>query len=380
MTTEAEVQDECETAECDICGSDAPLEDMVTTLQDERACQLCVGRTRGPVLVWCDNQDGWSRRDSAVRAADSREWATEDYAQWNWVYSDHAEEWFEDIAAREDWERENGFIADIHGYHDVDAVAHLGWPRETPEDSLCMGVELEMEHAHSDGEDGRAELCEILGGKNGNGKYVLMTDGSLNDSGVELVTVPYTLAGHRSVFQWDSILTPALQRKARSGARTTACGMHVHVNRRAPVLTPLTVGKLLVFVNAPANTGLIETIAQRSGSDYARRYAKSVTDGLDPHSAQETRYEALNFTHRTIEFRIFRGNLRPDRVYKNLEFVEAAILFCRDAAVDRLGANAFCAWLGKHRSQYPNLYKFLVEKSYIGDFKTLSRTTATKEA
>jgi hypothetical protein len=137
--------------------------------------------------------------------------------------------------------------------------------------------------------------------------------------------------------------------------------MHVHVNRRA--LSPLTLGKMLVFVNADSNTRLIETIAQRAASGFAKRYEKRIVNGAD---ATSEKYEALHLAATTVEFRIFRGNLRPDRVLKNIEFCHAVTMYCKDASMQDLDKPAlFVAWLAKRKASYPNLTKFLSERQFM---------------
>jgi hypothetical protein len=60
---------------------------------------------------------------------------------------------------------------------------------------------------------------------------------------------------------------------------------------------------------------------------------------------------------------MFRGNLRAERVFKNLEFCHALVLFCRDASLFQIeNWEEFSSWLLKRRSQYPHLVKFLCEK------------------
>jgi hypothetical protein len=258
-------------------------------------------------------------------------------------------------------------IARVYEYHQTTAIdAHGGWPTVTPRAALCFGVELEMEHVNVDGaKEEQEELSDALGGRDGGtrhgaGRYILMNDGSLNSSGVELITCPYTLEFHQREFGWSNLLG-YVSSIAKSGKETANCGMHVHVNRRA--LSPLTLGKMLVFVNADSTTRLIETIAQRDPSRWAKRYEKRIVNGAD---ATSDKYEALHLAGKTVEFRIFRGNLRPDRVLKNIEFCHAVTMYCKDASMQELGNPAlFVAWLAKRKASYPNLAKFLSEKSFM---------------
>jgi hypothetical protein len=133
--------------------------------------------------------------------------------------------------------------------------------------------------------------------------------------------------------------------------------MHVHVNRNA--LSPLALGKTLVFINSAGNTALIRRVAQRDAENWARRYPKRVADGKNETS---NKYEALHLSSRTVEFRIFRGNLRFQRVLKNIEFCHSVVKYCESASMRDLDSHAgYLAWLGKNRGTYPNLVRFLGE-------------------
>ena len=186
------------------------------------------------------------------------------------------------------------------------------------------------------------------------GRYVLEHDGSLNETGVELVTCPYTLDFHQKQFGWDKLLE-AVRPIAQSGKGTRACGMHVHVNRKA--LSALTLGKMLVFINATKNSRLVVKVAQRDSDRWAERYEKKITQGKDRNS---DKYQAMHLSERTVEFRIFRGNLRPERVLKNIEFVHSVVIYCKGASIQELDKpEGYYAWLFKHRGTYRNLVKFL---------------------
>ena len=267
----------------------------------------------------------------------------------------------------------------IYSYHGTTPIETHGWPSATPKNSLCFGVELEMEHKGTkerdededeDSDDDNADysdlqkhICRALrfsdGTGNGGipgveGRYVLENDGSLNDSGVELVTCPYTLDFHQTRFGWDKLLAE-VSGIAMSGKGTTACGMHVHVNRKA--LSALTLGKMLVFVNAENNTRLVRQVAQRDSERWAERYEKSIRQGKDRNS---DKYQAMHLSENTVEFRIFRGNLKPERVLKNIEFVHSVVCYCRAASIQEIESpEGYYKWLFKHRGTYKNLVKFL---------------------
>lgn len=245
-----------------------------------------------------------------------------------------------------------------YSYHETNPVRLFGWPAETLPHELCFGVELEMEHKTQSNTNGQAALSAALGGRQGgilgvSGKYMLARDGSLNSSGVELITSPYTLGYHQQSFGWGAVLA-TVKSIGKSGKGTEACGMHVHCNRLA--ISALTLGKMLVFVNHPANKILINRIAQRD-SAFARKNAKKAADGK---RLSSEKYEALHITSETIECRIFRGNLRPERVLKNIEFCHALINYCMVASVIACHDHAdFISWLGANRGMYKHLVRFL---------------------
>jgi hypothetical protein len=252
--------------------------------------------------------------------------------------------------------REDHGSEDLYNYHDVDVIGVHGWPQQSSRAALLFGVELEMESRG-------LYLPPLLGGRDGGmaneGQYILMEDGSLDSTGVELITCPYTLEFHQGLFGWDKLLK-GVATAAKSGAGTDRCGMHVHVSRR--VISALTLGKALVFVNSDRNSLFIETIAQRDSQRYARRHKKKISDGRERETAK---YEALHLTSRTVEFRIFRGNLRPDRVLKNIEFCHSVIKYAAQASNIAVETHTdYLAWLTKNRSTYPNLCAFLTEKGY----------------
>lgn len=59
--------------------------------------------------------------------------------------------------------------------------------------------------------------------------------------------------------------------------------------------------------------------------------------------------------------RIFRGNLRAERVLKNLEFCHALVMYCRVASMQHLTWEQFWQWLRStpvNRKQYGHLIDF----------------------
>lgn len=227
--------------------------------------------------------------------------------------------------------------------------------RLTPEskDTLLYGIELEVESEES---------------LNAGVKYirqwltptycVLKRDGSLSETGVEIVTRPDSMAVHRK--QWQKFFDDSPGRALTSWANGR-CGMHVHVSKAA--LSQLQLGKMLCFLNDPANQNMIAKIAGRSKSRWCRVYKKKISDVCH---GDGDRYVALNITERTAEFRIFKGTLHHAGFLKNLEFVESLVAFCGPAQrsiADATSYRSFCDWLPK--KEYPNLHAFLTRKGFL---------------
>jgi len=186
-----------------------------------------------------------------------------------------------------------------------------------------FGVELEVEVKHGD-RVGRAEAINnaVNGGKVG--KFCFFeNDGSLTN-GFEIITQPMGLDTHTSFWQW--VNNPDLSRGLLSH-NTSSCGLHVHVTRTG--LSRLQLSKMVAFVNHPDNQALLEAIARRYGSNYARFYSeKRIGNAL---RSADNRYEALNLEARkTVEFRIFKGSLKYESIMSAVEFTNALVNFCSD--------------------------------------------------
>lgn len=314
---------------------DTPDTDWHETVSGDYVCLRCSDW----FFTYSGIQAALIPSENAVCINDLDDYCTQSYAERHY-WQDDIGEWYSEP-------QDNGLTLYDYGTNVLDLCA---WDRLAARNgALLFGVELEMEP--KDGAD-QEDVAEALGGRL-NAKYILKEDGSLTD-GVELVTVPLTLDGHRAAFNWQDTLRP-VARKAKSGRGTTHCGMHVHVNKAA--LSAFTIGKMLVFLNSSRMEPLVTTIAQRASNGYCSRSYKKITDGK---YNGDNRYDIANVGPRTVEFRLFRGNLRPERVLKNLEFCHAVVSYCRDASMQTLeNPEEFSRWLLKRRGEYPELVKFL---------------------
>lgn len=353
-----------------------------------RLCQYCATPERG--WQWTiHNEFGLPCYVPTAEAAlvfDRDEMATLVWLQTRGHYDDLGERWFYSGASYREWtERQARRAAELQeqanravvwGYHEVNNINLFGWPKETPRSALCFGVELEMEHKRDNSSSGQAALSQALNGRIGGDKrrYVLARDGSLNASGVELITNPYTLEFHQNDFDWQTVLS-GVSKIGRSGKNTSACGMHVHCNRKA--ISALQLGKALVLVNSPKNTALVTRIAQRDSNAYTQLIAKKLADGR---TQSTSKYEAMHLSRDTVEFRIFKGNLRYDRVLKNIEFCHSVLMFAKSASNKECeDFNAYLAYIVSKAKMYPHLISFLREKDTVAIRKGAPQIQITEE-
>lgn len=351
-------EEEVETLECDHCETHTPIDDLADAISERgRDIRICLNCAGGNIFPSQSCHSGaWVHRWRLAIMEDSGNIFDRGEASDHCYYHGGTDQWYEDDSNMPADEPDEDEI--LHDYSTrVDAIHPTSSAPEWLKDrdgALVFGVECEME---SKG-DRQSALVDCLGGRDGNGRYILKSDGSLN-CGVELVTMPYTLQEHRDLFKWQEVMS-GVEKFGHAGD-TDTCGIHVHINRTA--ITPLTLGKMLVFVNSPETTRLIGIIAQRSNNSYCQRIKKKVSDALQE---PDSRYQAVNVTRRTVEIRIFKGNIRPERILKNIEFCHALCMYLPDCALSHLESQGyFVDWLRKNRKQYPELTKFLIEKGVM---------------
>jgi hypothetical protein len=252
----------------------------------------------------------------------------------------------------------------IEEYHSVRAERRYGYLNEDRitahpvQGTLYFGVELEVE-CPNDREEKALRVQAALP------HVVLQYDGSL-DNGFEIITAPAVLSAQRRL--WKRFTTNVA--RGLKSHNTSTCGMHVHVSRDA--LTPLQIGKLTVFLNAGENYGFVTTVSQRVMGTYCKQKSSkaSFKNGPDVFDRSD-RYDALNLVNEnTVEFRIFRGNTRADRILKNLEFCAALIAWTKTASLQALSFQNFLAWLTKpeQRTEYSVLYAFLCDAGVTTSF------------
>ena len=230
--------------------------------------------------------------------------------------------------------------------------------------TLYMGVELETD----DGEFYEVEEHDHVYYKE---------DGSLSDSGVEIVSYPASLDYHMNNLGWDEICSDFLNWGYLSHKAHNSCGLHVHVNRNFFGVTAaeqdLHIAKVVLLVSRFYDSHL-ERFARRSSAQWARKPDVRVTNAdvtdneivknINQRVRDTGRYVAVNLQNRnTIEFRLFRGTLKVSTLYATLQFVDT---LCRFAKKMELREVDLVQWehifAGLDREEYRYLFEYMEDR------------------
>jgi hypothetical protein len=215
--------------------------------------------------------------------------------------------------------------------------------RRTP--PFFLGVELEV-----DRDDVTDDVKDDIESAHIPDAFYCKEDGSLT-YGFEVVSHPCSFAWwqEHSLYWCNSLVAAGYK-----SFKTTTCGMHVHVSKA--FLTESERAKLLMF--AKTNRDFIRFISRRK-PECLDRWAKvdqSSTARIIrkvKNLASDERYEAINLLNRaTIEFRIFRGTLKPAAIKRNIAFVAALCWFIKCCSNCELTHFHFRQWIAQHGRKY----------------------------
>lgn len=226
-----------------------------------------------------------------------------------------------------------------------------------------FGVELEIESSDSDLEEGaEAVLTHFNGGEDMQSDKVvyLKEDGSI-DNGFEIVTQPMTFDFAMSL-DW-SILKKLKDMGYRSWSGG-ACGLHVHVSRTA-FKDRQHLWKFTQLINGnPTSCALLAGRTSERWSKYDKKLSSKTVLGKE----FPERYSAVNLLNpRTVEVRIFRGSLRPERVPMAIQFVESCIEYTKDLPLNQIAKDGLAwfkyqAFLMSDEEKYKELLTIMKER------------------
>ena len=295
-------------------------------------------------------------RDHAIYVAGCDDYVGECCSS-NYRWHENHDEYYHEDDYPYDEDSDDGYYRGVYGY-DYDVTEQLS-PIYHGNEKRLMATEIEVERRNNCSEDIAEDVSQTL-----RGFALCKHDGSLNN-GFEIVTAPATITALKE--GWNKFCE-ANYSDQLSSWHTSTCGMHIHVDRKS--LTPLEIGKLLVFVNGRYNSQFMEAIAGRDSQQWSAKKYKGIKDALQ----RSDKYEALA-THkpRTIEFRVFKGNIGKQGIMRNIEFVDALCNFVRTVGMDkdtdtvnRLSYANFVEYMNtsENKGSYPYLFSWLVRKGY----------------
>lgn len=249
-------------------------------------------------------------------------------------------------------------------------------------ENLFFGVELEVLPRKGQSPEETAQAVKASLEQHA----ILKHDGSLEDGGFEIVTVPATLAYHRQKlwngFFGDEGQTAApiphnknsVSNKVKSWS-ANCCGLHIHFSRAA--LTPMQIGKFLVFMHAEENNAFLTRLAGRkvcaptSGNHYYYTSPKRLNRRLTQNITSETHHEAASISSHTggatVEVRIFKGNASRHGVMRALDLVAALVQYCGSTRAAGLYWVEFLAWFNRpeNRGNYADLWRQLIDLKLV---------------
>lgn len=355
VAVEEPAEEEPATVACCYCGDDCPEDEVVFmgTRRTSACCPSC--------RVTCEHCEEEELADEARRVTVPGGWA-QDWCATCW--EDHAwtcyacESTYSDSVycryAADDEDQEQPLcptcfrrveatrdpvVYGVGSYHDEQrrrTTRLIDSPWTTAHGGRRFGVELEVERIPSATRSAAALADALLVAahavdpwrQQGHRLMWAERDGSLVD-GVELITAPAGLDVQRDL--WRAVLDRDEVKQLRSHD-TTTCGLHVHVTRPGAWLT----AKAAQWLALPTTEELVRLVARRYNVNYARMehrpLRRSTVHGWN-------RYEALNTSNAaTVEFRVFRGTLKPDTVLACVEFAHAVLAFLEDVSARELAA------------------------------------------
>lgn len=198
------------------------------------------------------------------------------------------------------------------------AVAYYSEIAARVSSPYLIGLEIECENASSLNAIGNALNTYIP-----HGHYVCR-DGSLQNSGIEIVTAPRSPNELTQNYHRYYGLLNALREAGCTAHDNARCGLHVHISR--PALPNDTWVKLAKFVSR--NSVVFKKLSRRIGSSKAAGNSDFYFCNFAVNSG--SRYSAVNLTcSGTVEFRFFRGTLKPATFFASLEIIRSLVEFFR---------------------------------------------------
>mgnify|MGYP003133868255 CR=1 FL=1 len=256
--------------------------------------------------------------------------------------------------------------------------AMLPHEKKTEKDNLYFGVELEVGYQRSVGN--RRKLHLDIEQNYLKGLAICKSDGSVSN-GFEINTTPMTFDFIKTTDVFFNFFNHTKNSLRSYSMRST--GIHIHVSKRP--LSTLQIGKMLEFVNSRKNRDFIIELSGRNPNTYCEindilkckdiHLKEYGTDGRNMDNRDyraldkmNDKYQAVNLQHsETVEFRIFKGNTKPQTISRYIEFVHGLVMFSKNGSNQNLTYKDFIKWVSLNKNTYPFLNEF--NQKFLGNEK-----------
>lgn len=243
----------------------------------------------------------------------------------------------------------------IHDYYyKPEPIFHGEGPR-------FFGVELELDQGGEDSDNAR----DLLGIANASHPLMYIKhDGSLND-GLELVTHPLSLDWQLHAMPWEAICQKALSLGYLSH-RASTCGLHIHVSRAAFGTTQQVQDEVIARVLYFFEKHWEELLK------FSRRTPRQLERWAARYGYKERPMDILDFAKKgyhtcvdlqnpdTVEFRMFRGTLKPNTIPATLELIDRICDAAINLSDEELKSMAWTTFVSG--CQQPELIQYLKER------------------
>ena len=261
--------------------------------------------------------------------------------------------------------------------HEHLPFAMLPNEKKTEKENLYFGIELEVGYQRNCPKN---KIHQLIEEKFLKGLAICKSDGSVNN-GFEINTVPMTF----NYIKTSNIFFDFFD-KTKNWLRSynmSNTGIHIHVSKKP--LSTMQIGKMLEFTNSRKNRNYIIDLSGRNPNSYCQindvlkvkhiALKEFGTDGRELNNSEcnaldkmRDKYQAINLQHdETVEFRIFKGNTKPQAISRYIEFVHALVMFSKNTSPNNLDYDSFINWVATQKMTYPFLHEF--NQKFLGNHK-----------
>lgn len=244
-----------------------------------------------------------------------------------------------------------------------------------------IGVELEVEANNSDCLDDIRKFKTNW--------FFMERDGSLDDFGVEFITIPLLPKDATSESFW-SPLCSELSKKSVSWDSSN-CGLHVHIGReilgRTERVQSETLGKLLYLYHhfvkdTPFNTTIYgrsrayRDIVCKSELVKAvdilgkkvlkiKKFRDAIDEELKDKSNTERYFDINILNANTIEFRRGKGSLNPTRIAGVVQYCEFLCLYAKQSTWETISLEGFIKYIKENIKEENALYRLMESRNLL---------------